>query len=314
MTKKRKLMPAIMFYTGDWLKDPAVRCCSLTARGLWIDMLCLMYESPIRGHLSLASGKPVDATKLARMVGGGVKEVEELLEELYECGVFSKSDDGIIFSRRMVQDEIVREQKSRAGSTGMKNRYQKDDSVITEPVTSVQQNSNTTSNSCLTPVEYENENENEYESVSNSALFSEKKSINYGWSCIPEKRQKSWGKFQRVWIIKIVENNVNPELVGLALAAYYKSSEGKGKYWRTPATLIDDEFWLEDRSLWGGNRGEIKFPDSVFDQMKIIKLYCEVSTENASKIEKRKERGDEDSSIAYNIWKKFPDILNRSNT
>ena len=273
MTKKRKLMPAIMFYTGDWLKDPAVRCCSLKARGLWIDMLCLMYESPIRGHLSLASGKPVDATKLARMVGGGVKEVEELLDELYECGVFSKSDDGIIFSRRMVQDEIVREQKSRAGSTGMKNRYQKDDSVITEPVTESQQNSNTTSNSCLTPVEYENENENEYESVSNSALFS-----------------------------------------GNALAAYYKSSEGKGKYWRHPDTLIDDEFWLEDRSLWGGNRGEIKFPDSVFDQLKIIQLYCEVSTENASKIKKRKERGDEDSSIAYNIWKKFPDILNRSNT
>ncbi len=42
--------PGFYFYTGDWLKD--TRCLSLDARGAWLDLLCVLWESPTRGRIS----------------------------------------------------------------------------------------------------------------------------------------------------------------------------------------------------------------------------------------------------------------------
>jgi hypothetical protein len=49
------------------------------------------------------------------MVGGALLEVEGLLSELEAAGVFSRTEDQIIFSRRMVQDEKVRETRASGG-------------------------------------------------------------------------------------------------------------------------------------------------------------------------------------------------------
>ena len=83
---------------------PALRMCSLAARGLWIEMLCLMHEARPHGSL-LVNGKPVTAAQLANLVGGGVAEVEGFLAELEEAGVFSRDADGALYSRRMRRDE-----------------------------------------------------------------------------------------------------------------------------------------------------------------------------------------------------------------
>ena len=40
-----KKAPAFQFYPGDWLRDPGIRACPLTSRGLWIEMICLMSDS-----------------------------------------------------------------------------------------------------------------------------------------------------------------------------------------------------------------------------------------------------------------------------
>jgi hypothetical protein len=103
----RKL-PAFQFYPGDWLKDPAVRAVSPAARGLWMDMLCLMSESSRRGFLQHATGQPVTAPQLARMTGCGTDDVDRLLSELEDAGVFSRTSSGVIFSRRMEKDERER--------------------------------------------------------------------------------------------------------------------------------------------------------------------------------------------------------------
>ena len=78
--------------------------CSLAARGLWIEMLCLMHEARPHGSL-LVNGKPVTAAQLASLVGAGVAEVEGFLAELEEAGVFSRDADGALYSRRMRRDE-----------------------------------------------------------------------------------------------------------------------------------------------------------------------------------------------------------------
>ena len=47
--------PSFQFYPGDWLRDPALRACSLAARGLWADVLCYMHQGAPYGHLALPS-------------------------------------------------------------------------------------------------------------------------------------------------------------------------------------------------------------------------------------------------------------------
>jgi hypothetical protein len=109
--------PSFQFYPGDWLRATELRSCSVGARGLWIDMICLMHEGSPYGHLKVAD-KVIHQSNLARMVGATIAEVEGWLAELEEAGVFSRTDDGCIYSRRMVRDEDVRCRRAAGGVLG----------------------------------------------------------------------------------------------------------------------------------------------------------------------------------------------------
>lgn len=112
--------PSFQWYPGDWLSKPEVRACSIAARGLWIDMICLMHEGEPYGHLTIR-GKVVLPNILARITGTTVEEVETLLAELEGLGVFSRTEDGIIYSRRMVQDERIRQTRAEGGFKSLDN-------------------------------------------------------------------------------------------------------------------------------------------------------------------------------------------------
>jgi hypothetical protein len=99
--------PAFTFYPGDWLHDAAVRSVSLAARGLWIDMICIMHQANPYGHLVL-NGKDILPTILARILGVEQKDIMEGLQELELSGVFRRDDAGVIYSPRMVRDEQIR--------------------------------------------------------------------------------------------------------------------------------------------------------------------------------------------------------------
>ena len=111
-------LPSFQFYPGDWMKDPGLRSVSLEARGLWIDMLCLLFESGRRGYLQHSTGKPVSDEQLARMTGSSTEQVSRLLRELEDSGVFSRTEHGTIYSRRMIRDERKRAACSDAGKKG----------------------------------------------------------------------------------------------------------------------------------------------------------------------------------------------------
>ena len=111
-------LPSFQFYPGDWMKDPALRACTIAARGIWIDMLSLMFESSRRGYLQHVTGKPVTAEQLARITGCSTDEVSRLLQELEDAGVFSRTDSNVIFSRRMSRDERKRALCQEAGKRG----------------------------------------------------------------------------------------------------------------------------------------------------------------------------------------------------
>ncbi|MDE2240420.1 MAG: hypothetical protein KGJ73_10930 [Rhodospirillales bacterium] len=100
---QEKRQPWMKFYPADWQADEGLGQCSLMARGLWIEVLAIMHKSPVIGHLLIA-GKPPNASQIAVQVKSDVKTVTKAMKELEEWGVFSKTEVGVIFSRRMVAD------------------------------------------------------------------------------------------------------------------------------------------------------------------------------------------------------------------
>jgi hypothetical protein len=51
MPKKEPKHPWLMFYTGDWLKDPALTLCMPATRGIWMDLICAMHLLDRSGEL-----------------------------------------------------------------------------------------------------------------------------------------------------------------------------------------------------------------------------------------------------------------------
>lgn len=110
--------PWLKFYPSDWRADPALRMCSIGARGLWMEMLCVMHEAEPRGSL-LINGRPLSHRQVASLAGGAIDEVEGYLQELEDAGVYSRADNGTIFSRRMQRDaEKEASDKANGGKGG----------------------------------------------------------------------------------------------------------------------------------------------------------------------------------------------------
>ena len=129
MTEKRA--PWLKWYPADWRADPRLRMCSLAARGLWIEILGYMHEGDPYGHLAI-NGRTPQAREIAALVGAPVKVVERALEELRDNGVFSVTDAGLIYSRRMVRDKEKAEADRTNGSRGGNPRLREAGKPATE--------------------------------------------------------------------------------------------------------------------------------------------------------------------------------------
>jgi hypothetical protein len=95
--------PWMKWYPSDWRSDPRLRMCSLAARGLWIEMLSLMHEAKPYGHL-LVSGLAPSDTQLGVLTGVPPEQIPALVGELESAVVFSRTQKGVIYSRRMTRD------------------------------------------------------------------------------------------------------------------------------------------------------------------------------------------------------------------
>lgn len=92
--KRRLWFP---FHAARWRADSGLRSCSVAARGLWIECLCLMHEGEPYGHLANANG-PLSLRQLADQVGLSPDEVQRLLDELKTWGVAKQNRRGIFYS------------------------------------------------------------------------------------------------------------------------------------------------------------------------------------------------------------------------
>jgi len=116
-------IPYVKFFPSDWLSEESLRLVSYAARGLWIDMLCLMAKNQRRGYLEVTGGltggvKPTLA-QLAKLTCGNEAEIGALLDELKGAGVCSiEPETGVIYSRRMVRDTELYNQSVAFGKQG----------------------------------------------------------------------------------------------------------------------------------------------------------------------------------------------------
>lgn len=113
-------LPSFQFYPGDWQKDAGLRVCSIFARGLLIDLLCLMFDTVSRGKLCRPDGvTPWADGEIVDAVSGATRDEKLVaLAELERNGVLKRDSLGILFSSRLIRDEELRQAKVAAGSKG----------------------------------------------------------------------------------------------------------------------------------------------------------------------------------------------------
>lgn len=151
--------PWMKFYPSDWRGDAKLRMCSIAARGLWLEMLAIAHEAEEYGFVTI-NGKSPTNLQLAKMVGEDESWVTQWVTELENSGVFSRTSDGVIYSRRMVRDykkaEVSRENGKTGGSS--KHKKNKDDLDLgnlkpTQPVTETSKLGNQNLKSSVSKIE-----------------------------------------------------------------------------------------------------------------------------------------------------------------
>jgi uncharacterized phage protein (TIGR02220 family) len=113
-----------------WRADLNLRSCSPAARWLWMEMLMVMHQATPYGYL-VVNGRRVIGTEqeVNQMDKQGchllsdilmVKQVDvvTLLSELEKRGVFSRTAEGVIYSRKMVRDAETRAKRTESGKKG----------------------------------------------------------------------------------------------------------------------------------------------------------------------------------------------------
>ncbi len=102
-----KQLPVFQFYPGDWMKCSNLRRCAHATKGLWIDLLCLLFESEDRSVL-VPSRRAWSDEKIALAVGGDNAVVLASLQELTLKGVALRHKDGTLYLKRTIRDEKPR--------------------------------------------------------------------------------------------------------------------------------------------------------------------------------------------------------------
>ena len=106
------------WFWADWLADPGLRACSIGARGMWMDLLCVAATAEPPGYVTIA-GRAMTYEEIARLTGVEIEMTKQLIEELLLKNVCGKSTlGGALFSRRIIRDAKKAAHAHRIGKLG----------------------------------------------------------------------------------------------------------------------------------------------------------------------------------------------------
>lgn len=107
----------IRFFPTDWRGDEGLSLCSLAARGLWIELLCLAHRHG--GYVLVAAGRVPTDKELAKQCRCSQAALRRGLDELrhHEVCHFDEASKAL-YSKRMVRDEKRRQVNRENGRNG----------------------------------------------------------------------------------------------------------------------------------------------------------------------------------------------------
>lgn len=93
-------------FWADVENDPCLKDCSMGAQGFWMTrMLPICARAKRRGYL-LHNGAAPTIEQLVKWSGQKAEDITSWIEELGRKGVYSVTEDGIIYNRRIVRQEL----------------------------------------------------------------------------------------------------------------------------------------------------------------------------------------------------------------
>ncbi|KKM05539.1 hypothetical protein LCGC14_1753050 [marine sediment metagenome] len=102
--------PSLQFYPADWRKDPQLQMCSMSTQGIWINLLCIMWESETEGEIT---GREEELIHLIGCTQSDfVKFTEEIKRHNFGDVTFCNNNVTII-NRRMKRAFLEREDGKR---------------------------------------------------------------------------------------------------------------------------------------------------------------------------------------------------------
>ena len=115
---RSKPLPAMPMMVGDWMKDPRVQGLDYYMRGIWFEILCLMWESEHRGKL-LLKGKPISPELAAKLLGLPKQDASKAMKQLEAEGPADiDPETGALVCDWMLASEDRRRAKAEAGRLG----------------------------------------------------------------------------------------------------------------------------------------------------------------------------------------------------
>jgi hypothetical protein len=109
------------FEPNRWLSNEKLALVSLSAKGLWIHLLCLMYKAEAEGKLTI-NGNPPTPEQISRMIG---EDARPLLKELEVSGVYELKD-GAIYHKGVATGLAKMKDRSDGYARRMVNRCSQD--------------------------------------------------------------------------------------------------------------------------------------------------------------------------------------------
>ena len=97
--------PAFQFYVKDWLSDPLLKMVTHQTKGIWIDLLCFLWESPDRGELNGTK------EQFQKMLGCNAPEFDQFINEAsvtHFANVTNCNGLVTVRNRRMFREEKER--------------------------------------------------------------------------------------------------------------------------------------------------------------------------------------------------------------
>ena len=107
----------LMLSASDWRGNPNLSRCSHAAKGVYMDLLCLMWECDDRGVLATA-GRAWSDEDILRAVGGDQVVVTTAISELTSAGILNRNTSGALYCKRTVRAEQVRQKRAGGGKLG----------------------------------------------------------------------------------------------------------------------------------------------------------------------------------------------------